>query len=335
LDRLEYQGEHPWQIHSEMLREESGLSPEEEAGSIYSSQYSLSEDVVIGDKMVGEAWDRFADTWHGRYTEFGDKNRQYLIDPPLFRVLGQVDGKRILDAGCGNGYLSRLLSKRGAEVVGVDVSRRFIEIAERIEEREPLNIRYHVGSLCNLSMLNDGTFDAVVSNIVLGDLQDIEQAVKELRRVLRLGGKLVFSIMHPCFASSPVHGWVREPVDSHRKEDWLYWKVDRYFERSMEEWRYYDLPPVYSFHRPLSDYMKLLINSGFRITDFEEPVPEEKDIEEHYREFGNECDRIPWFLIIGARKERSQPSNSREITSINPAQHQNLNSTNTSRQHKK
>ncbi|MDH5439376.1 MAG: hypothetical protein OEZ48_09460 [Candidatus Bathyarchaeota archaeon] len=46
--------------------------------------------------------------------------------------------------------------------------------------------------------------------------------------------------------------------------------------------------------------MNVLMKNGFTITDFEEPVPTDKDMEEHYREFGNEYDRIPWFLIIGA-----------------------------------
>lgn len=188
-------------------------------------------------------------------------------------------------------------------MMGIDASRRSIEIAKSIEKEEPMNIKYYVGSICNLSMFDDCTFDVVISNIVLNDLQDIDKAIKELHRVLKPEGKLVFSIMHPCFSSPPVRGWVRKPVDSDRKEDWLYWRVDLYFDRNIEEWRYFDFPPFYSFHRPLSDYMKVLIKNEFILTDFEEPVPTEKDIEEHYRELGNECDRIPWFLVIGALKQ--------------------------------
>ena len=166
-------------------------------------------------------------------------------------------------------------------MTGVDVSKRFIEIAEAKEKHKPLNIQYHVGSLCKLSMFADETFDATVSNIVLSDLQDLNQAFQELYRVLKNGGKLVFSIMHPCFTSPSVKGWVKSPVDSNRREDWLYWKVDRYFDRSVEEWRMYDNSPVYGFHRPLSDYITLIIRNGFNITDFEEPVPKKKDIDEH------------------------------------------------------
>lgn len=120
-------------------------------------------------------------------------------------------------------------------------------------------------------------------------------------RVLKSDGKLVFSIMHPCFASPPVRRWVRAPRDSDRKEDRLFWKVDRYFDRLIEVWRYFDSPPLYSFHRTLSDYVKALLNNGFIITDFDEPIPSKTAMKEHYREFANEYDRIPWFLVIGAR----------------------------------
>lgn len=302
LDRLEFQVEHPWQLHPEMLRESTGLSDDKDTSKYGVVHHFLSPSDTISDEKVGEAWDSAAEKWSIGYSEFGDLNRQHVIDPTIFRILGRVEGKRILDAGCGNGYLCRLLSKKGAEMVGVDVSARLIEIAEETERKVGVNIEYHVGSVCKLAMFDDDVFDAVVSNVVLQDLQDIDRAVKELFRVLRLEGRLVFSIMHPCFSSSPVRGWVRKPRDSDRKEDWLYWKVDRYFDRSIEEWRYVDLPSVYSFHRPLSDYMKALIDNGFTITDFEEPIPTEKAIEEHYREFGNEYERIPWFLVIGAVK---------------------------------
>jgi ubiquinone/menaquinone biosynthesis C-methylase UbiE len=189
-------------------------------------------------------------------------------------------------------------------MVGVDVSKKAIDIARNIEKKEPLNIEYHVGSICDLSITREGTFDIVVSNLVLQDLQDIEKAIQEIHRVLKPKGELIFSIMHPCFSSPPVRGWVRRPVDSQRKEDWLYWKVDQYFNRVIEEWQYFDVPPVFSFHRTLSDYVKVLVNNGFSITDLEEPTVKKKDIEEHYREFGNEFERIPWFLIISAIKQK-------------------------------
>jgi len=303
LDRLEFQGEHPWQLNPQMLNERRGLSEEKDTSRHGEAQRFFPEDHVVTDQMVGQAWDRLSDQWFGGYSESGDMNRQYVIDPAIFRILGEVKGRRILDAGCGNGYLCRLLSKKGAEMVGVDISKRSIELAERFEKMESMSIEYHMGSICCLPIFEDATFDAVVCNLVLMDLQDLDGAVRELRRVLKPGGKLILSIMHPCFSSPPVRGWVRRPVDSHRSEDWLHWKVDRYFDRSIEEWTYFDFPPAYSFHRTLSDYMNALLKNGFTVTAFEEPVPTEKDIEEHYRDL-NDFERIPWFLIIGATKTK-------------------------------
>jgi 2-polyprenyl-3-methyl-5-hydroxy-6-metoxy-1,4-benzoquinol methylase len=257
----------------------------------------------VSEKQISQSWDKLADKWAGGYTEYGDMNREHVIDPIILRLAGLVKGLSVLDAGCGNGYLCRLLAKRGAKVAGIDISKRFIGIAQQREKETPLNISYHVGSICDLSMFQAGPFDVIISNLVLMDVLDLGKAIKELWRVLKRNGRLIFSIMHPCFSSSPVHGWMKRPRDSDRKEDRLYWIVDRYFDRSTEIWKYYDWPSAYSFHRPLSDYIKVLLENGFAITDFEEPVPSEKAMEEHYREFGNEYDRIPWFLIIGAKKE--------------------------------
>jgi len=301
LDYLEFLGEHPWQLHPDMLKKREGLDTERELPRDTPIYVPLKKGVV-SEEQISQAWDKVADRWSSRYTEYGDINRKYIIDPVIFRLLGSVKGLSILDAGCGNGYFCRLLSKKGAKMVGIDISKRSIEIAERMEKEAPLGITYYVGTLCNLAILQNKAFDMVISNLVLMDMHDPEKAVKELHRVLKNNGKLVFSIMHPCFSSPPVHGWVRIPQDSNRKEDWIYWKVDRYFDRSIEIWQYFDLPPVYSFHYTLSDYIKTLIRNGFTITDFEEPVPSKRAMEEHYREFGNEHNRIPWFLIMGAKK---------------------------------
>lgn len=302
LDYLEFLGKHPWQLHPSMQKLREGIDPEVKLPESKSIHVPLDK-AAVSEKQVSHAWDELADKWISGYTEYGDMNREYVIDPVIFRLLGSINGLSILDAGCGGGYLCRQLARKGAKVVGVDISKKFIEIAEKKEKEDPLNIKYYAESLHNLPMFKDKTFDIIISNLVLMDVADLDKAIKELRRVLKKSGKLVFSIMHPCFPSPTVHGWMRKPRDSDRKEDRLYWMVDRYFDRTMETWQFYDWPAAYSFHRPLSDYMKMLLKNGFVITDFEEPIPSKKAIREHYREFGNEYDRIPWFLIIGAKKE--------------------------------
>jgi len=60
-------------------------------------------------------WDRNAEEWHRSYGE-RDPNRSDLLDPLILDLLGEVKGKRILDAGCGDGYLSRKLARLGVPV---------------------------------------------------------------------------------------------------------------------------------------------------------------------------------------------------------------------------
>jgi len=301
IDYLEFLGRHPWQLYPEMQKRHEGLDGETELQKVASTYVTLKKG-VISEEQISQAWDKVADKWSSGYTGYGDLNRKYVVDPVIFRLIGSVKSLSILDAGCGNGYLCRALSKKDAKMVGVDTSERNIEIARQKGKEAALGITYNVGNICNLAMFQDEAFDMVISNLVLMDLPDLDKAVKELHRVLKKKGRLIFSIMHPCFSSPPVHGWVRIPQDSDRKEDRIYWKVDRYFDRSMEIWQFPDWPPLYSFHRPLSDYIKTIIGNGFTITDLEEPVPSKKAMKEHYREFGNEYERIPWFLIIEAKK---------------------------------
>src|SRR5688572_10932535 len=72
----------------------------------------------------------------------GDLTRKYLLNPTIFALLGDVQDQTILDAGCGQGYLSRLLAKQGASITGIEPSDAFYTYALRREQTEQLGIRY-------------------------------------------------------------------------------------------------------------------------------------------------------------------------------------------------
>lgn len=301
LDRLEFEKKHPWQRNATLARRKGGLSPEKEIVPPWSYTLVESPDDVT-DQKIGAQWDALADIWSSGYTEYGDVNRRFVIDPVLFALLGDVRGLRIFDAGCGFGYLSRLLAKKGAIVHGQDISKTFIAKAMEMERTEPLGIQYRLGSIIDLKTFVHGSFDAVVSNLVLQDVRDYRKALREIARVLKPGGRFLFSIMHPAFASPPIRGWVQEPRDSNRNEDRQFVKVDRYFDRTTEAWGFGDGPRVTSFHRPLRDYFAALAEAGFVVRRLEEPIPPPQAIEERPRDFMNEYDRVPLFLVIEALK---------------------------------
>jgi len=285
-----------------MRRNRTGLSQEDFIEPRFTSSFIPEENNHVTDEELAKQWNSIADKWVAGYTEHGDVNREHVIDPTILRILGNIKNKRVLDAGCGAGYFCRKLARRGAKVTGVDLSNKMIEVARSKEKEQPLGIGYYARSLSNLEMLPSATFDVVVSNMALMDTLNMKKAIEEISRVLKNKGQLVFSISHPCFASSCTSEWERQPPDSERNEDRLYRKIDRYFDHGRVVWSMSGFPPVSSFHRTLSDYVNLLLANNFVITHFQEPVPDLQAVEEHPRDFANDYDRIPLFLIIGTRK---------------------------------
>ena len=125
------------------------------------------------------------------------------------QVVAQLDirpGEQILDLGCGNGWATRLLAKSaaGATAIGVDVSPRMIESAERLHSLT-IRARYEVAAFENLGF-KDAKFDRLFSMEALYYAIDLERALGEAHRVLRLDGRA--DVIVDFFAESPsTRGW--------------------------------------------------------------------------------------------------------------------------------
>jgi SAM-dependent methyltransferase len=145
-----------------------------------------------------------------------------------------------------------------------------------------LHVEYHRGSCEKLDFLADRSFDKMISNMVMGDLADLDSALGEMHRLLRPEGCFIFTILHPCFATSSGR-WER---DSDGKA--LYWRVDKYFEEGPYE---VDLSPVdasgnrgkdqkgiIEFHRTLATYLRAIRRAGLIISDLAEPLPNEEKL---------------------------------------------------------
>lgn len=241
-------------------------------------------------------WDMHAEELTARFTAQGDLHREVLLNPVVFELLGPVHGKKILDAGCGEGYLSRILAERGATVVAVDYSRKMLNIARR---RTPagLAIEYRHGSCEDLTFLQGKCFDIVVANMVLQDLSAYEAVIRGVHRLLVSGGLFVFSIAHPCF-STPESGWVKD-----EKGEKLYWKVDRYFDQVAFEqaWPSGAKHGILQFHRTLTSYFRVVKRAGFAVEALVEPRPFEEMLRK-YPEFTDDL-RMCHFLAFKARKQ--------------------------------
>lgn len=246
-------------------------------------------------------WDALADGW-SEWVHHND-NRLYVLDPAHLNQIGDVAGKRVLDAGCGEGRFARMLAERGATVTAFDFSPRMIEIATSIESEKPLSIDYLVADMTDLSRFEDSTFDIAVAYLSLIDVSDYERALVEVARTLRPGGSFQFSIVHPCFMT-PDARW--EPTTPGTVPIWnkdkLYLKVDNYYPARELRFKMWPTAPVetINYHRPLSDYAHACRAAGLLIRDILEPFPTDEVLAQ--RDWLREYVRAPAMMLIDCVK---------------------------------
>jgi SAM-dependent methyltransferase len=208
----------------------------------------------------------------------------YYERPATLALLPEVAGRRVLDAGCGPGVYAEWLVARGARVVGVDVSPRMLALAR---ERLGPAVELHEASLEEpLDFLDDASFDLVVSPLVLDYVEDWRATFAEFHRVLRPGGRFVFSFSHPFF-------------------DFTYFGSSDYFavERVGSEWRGFAPLRVYvpCYRRPLGAAIGPLLDAGFALERLVEPRPT-ADFAAADPKHHAELSTRPGFLCIRARK---------------------------------
>jgi SAM-dependent methyltransferase len=252
--------------------------------------------------MAG-SWDRIA-RWRDRATgDEGDLWHRGMIDPAVRRLVGPVRGLRLLDLACGNGYLARSFAAEGArEVVGLDRSTASIRLARAREHRQPRGVRFRVGDATALPF-PAASFDRVVANMALMDIEDAAGAVREAGRVLAPGGSFVFSLCHPCFDLDDRSAWsVERGYDADGFYERVYRKVRGYRDerRTRAPWRLPSGELVWTeaFHRTLATYSRYLREAGLAIARCEEPLPDPEVVRASPQ--GPYLREIPLHLVVEA-----------------------------------
>jgi SAM-dependent methyltransferase len=208
----------------------------------------------------------------------------YYERPATLSLLPDVNGKHVLDAGCGPGAYSEWLVAHGATVVAFDANKKMVRLARR---RLGDKAQVLLADLeAPLDFLSDASFDVIVAPLVMDYVKDWEPAFQEFHRVLKAGGCLVFSMEHP-YGKFYIH---RE--------------AGNYFNVELVEytWRDFGKPVIVpSYRRPLSGVINPLLKAGFTLDQILEPLPTEEfslvDPEEY-----EELIRSPGFMCVRAVK---------------------------------
>ncbi len=255
--------------------------------------------------MSPGGWDEMAAWRDERSGEAGDLWHRALIDPTLLEVVGGVEGLRVLELACGNGYLARRFARAGASsVVGIDLSRPTLARAIARERADPTGARFVVGDASHLAQFEAGSFDLVVANMALMDIEDGAGTVREVGRLLASGGRFVFSLSHPCFDTDDRSMWVVERgiAPDGTYSDLVWRKVRGYRDEGKRSVPWAVSPTrtfhTEAFHRTLSTYSRYLRRAGLVISRLEEPTPLPEMLEGSPQ--GRYIAEIPLHLVIEA-----------------------------------
>lgn len=141
-------------------------------------------------KRVGirDGYDRWSTSYAAEANPVKTASNEVII-----RLLPDLSGKAIVDAGCGSGYFCELSERQGAaHVTGIDFSAGMIEQAKKVCS----STNFLLGDIGTLT-LPERSSDVVICALVLGHAEKIEPAIAQFARTLKAGGVLVISEFHP------------------------------------------------------------------------------------------------------------------------------------------
>ncbi len=226
---------------------------------------------------VKDRWNRVADFWNERMGDDGNVFHRALVGPSQERLLDLKRDELVVEVACGNGQFTRRMADLGARVIASDGASRMVDNARARSVEYADQIEFSVIDVTDtnaLTSLGERRFDAAVCTMALFDIADIEPLVKSLSRMLKVGGRFVFTVLHPCFNSIPDLQMVAEKDFVGGIATHYSLKFSRYITPSVDAGLAMPDQPVASYviHRPLSEIFNICFDAGFVLDGIEEPV---------------------------------------------------------------
>jgi SAM-dependent methyltransferase len=211
------------------------------------------------------SWEDHAQWWIDGFT--GGVDPEY-VEQIIPMALRELDGyARVLDVGCGEGQIARVLQSRTSVqsfVVGVDPTQGQVDVAVERSVGEQ-----YLRSGADALPFPDGSFDAVLACLVFEHIDALDEAISEVARILRPGGRFSFFLNHPLL-QTPNSGWIDDQMIDPPEQ---YWRIGSYLDEAIT---FEEVEPgvrVRFLHRPLSRYVNTLAEHGLYLEAMFEPAP--------------------------------------------------------------
>jgi ubiquinone/menaquinone biosynthesis C-methylase UbiE len=149
--------------------------------------------------------------WAPYYDDY-DNALIVLEQPIVTAMLGQLDGERVIDVGCGTGRHALRLAAGGVAVTGLDFSAGMLEILR--SKQPPSSLRLIEHDLARPLPLADDEFDVVLCSLVLEHVRDLGAILREFGRIVRPGGRIVIADFHPEMVRRGLHARFRAGADA-------------------------------------------------------------------------------------------------------------------------
>ena len=236
------------------------------------------------------------DGWH-RYTTAEDPagpgdDVVYGADLPgeaELRLLGTLEGRRIVDLGCGVGHNAIHLAGHGAKVIGVDTSPDHLAVARRRADEAEVRVEWHQADLADLAFLRSDSIDAVYSAMTLAEVDDLSRVFRQVHRVLKPESPFVFTLPHPAFTMLDLSS-----------DDPLLRLARAYDDDAPVTWRGAG-GAVTDHPRTISTVFTALHRTNFRVDHILEPTAPAKG--KHSSWFTEAMRHVPAAVLFRARKQ--------------------------------
>lgn len=235
---------------------------------------------------------KFADAWHKYQSQKPDVLRIEMMNEIMEKAIGDLRGKIVLEAGCGDGFfIPNLLKKHPRKVLAVDVSKWLLQYAKDKIRSEIIEFKQM--DLTKRLNFRTNSIDVIVSYNVLSELENISTPLKEMTRILKPDGKIIISIVHPLY-----NLFVNDPKT---REKSTFSRLRKYCK--IEDIKVSTIKGFKDFivcRKPISVYINEILKQGLILEEVKE-VPINKKVAKIVKKYKKRIG-IPVFILFKCSK---------------------------------